>query len=415
MATSHNKRPRILFISINRHQHRYFTALGASLGESYEIQHIHYINSPLSLLAGSQVPQQLTVTSEEVAALTRFQIRKAEYREFSGLRKIVNSRYVLTRQAYYALNYFYKVITANQIDLVCVWNGTLVPVAAAALVARKLGRKTLFFENGYLPNTTTVDPAGVNFNNSLQGKPRDFFDAVQVDGNKLAQLYEQQISIRKLKKKWYTDLLKREKPQHLPENVDLPKRYLFVPLQVHDDTQVIMHSRNIQNMFELVDAVVPAVASYNAMYDDNLWVVVKEHPSDNGRIDYTALCEKYQGQKVIFLKYYPTPQLIDHAAGILTINSSVGIEGLLKHKSIITLGDAFYNVDGLVHHVKELAELPRAINAINLPFDHVLADKFLYFLRYKYLAEGSWRQPDSRHFQSAYEKIAQTLQDFGDC
>ncbi|WP_143005906.1 hypothetical protein [Sporolituus thermophilus] len=315
----------------------------------------------------------------------------------------------MTHQAYGAIYYFYDYMEKHNIDLVCVWNGTLIPLAAATTVARKTGRKTLFFENGYLPGTTTVDPCGVNYKNSLVGKTRLFYDAVQVDPDKLAQLYEQEQRVRALKQKWYHRLLKRQ-PQGSPEPVKLPQRYIFLPFQVHDDTQVLMHSPTIKTMFQLVDYVIPAVLRHNEKTGDNLWVIAKEHPSDFGRIDYGEIKEKYQGFPVIFLRYYPTPALIKGAKGIITLNSSVGIEALLQHKPVITLGNAFYNVPGLVKHVAPPEDLADVLGFVDCPPNDNLIDKFLYYLRYHYLADGSWRSPDERHFRSVEAKIRAVIE-----
>ena len=398
---------RILFISLNRHQQNYFRALGEYLKGDYQIYHVSYATATmLDILKQPSLealPPELGITRQDIEEMIAFLLIKGKYRRFGAVRRYLHSQKVLEAQAYGALQFFYSYLNKHKIDLVCVWNGTLVPLAAATRIARKTGRQTLFFENGYLPNTTTVDPCGVNYANSLVGKPRSFYDDITVDADKLRQLYTAKPAIRALKTKWY-HFLRKKQPQGQPEAVRLPEKYMFVPFQVNDDTQVLLNSPHIKTMPELLAAVVPAVEQHNKITGDNLSLVVKEHPSDFGRVDYTSLRETYSS-KAVFLRYFPTPQLIEQAAGIITINSSVGIEALLKHKPVITLGNAFYNVPGLTVHVPEPASLVGAIAAVNQPVDGTLIDKFLYYLRYQYLAEGSWRQPDKTHLQCVKEKI----------
>lgn len=399
----------ILFISLNGHQRRYFSALGDRLKDFYHIHHVHYAVSDLSgLVIDKQIPKGIDFSEHEIEDIIRFLLIKAQYRHFGLIRRIMHSRIILKRQALSAISYFYQYITKNNIDLVCVWNGTLVPLGAATRVAQKLGCKTLFFENGYLPNTTTVDPIGVNNNNSLVGKPAAFFEKVLIDPLKLEKLYQKPPAIRSLKSRWYHNLIRR-KPAGSPESIDLTKRYIFVPFQVHDDTQVLLHSPCIKTMSKLVDYVVAAVDKHNAITGDALQIIIKEHPSDFGRVDYTELIAKYCQPNVRFLKHYPTPELIKHAQGVLTINSSVGIESLLSHKPVITLGNAFYNVPGVVEHVNNLDDLSDYLGFIDQPVNKKLIDQFLYYLRYEYLAEGAWRNPASEHFKSVLDKVTAIL------
>jgi capsular polysaccharide export protein len=398
----------ILFISINRHQRQYFRALGTYLSKNYHIRYVHYVAANvLDLFQQPESPEEVGFTQPEINEITSFLRIKSQYRNFGFLRRHLHSRKVLENRAYTAIRYFQKYITKNNVDLVCIWNGNLVPLASAVRVAHKLGKKTLTFENGLLPNTTTVDPQGVNNKNSLVGLSRDFYEKVEPDTEKLRALYEEKPVLRALKSKWYHGIF-RGKTKGVPEQVEMPKRYIFMPFQVHDDTQVLLYSP-IKTMSEFVAAVVPAVEEYNKQYADDVWIVAKEHPSDFGRTDYSSLEKQYYGKKILFLKYYPTPALIKDAQAIITLNSSVGIEALMQHKQVITLGQAFYNVPGVVMHVESISNLSNAIKIINLEPEQELIDKFLYYLRYNYLVDGSWRLPDESHFQNVEIKIHSIL------
>lgn len=399
----------LLFIALNGHQRRYFRALGAYLQTDYNIYHVDYsVANIANSFINTQISDELDISQSEIDAIIHFLLIKAQHRKFGFLRRFLHSRSVLIRQTNAAINYFYDFIKKNNIDMVCVWNGTLPPLGAATCVAKKLGLQTMYFENGYLPNTTTVDPRGVNNNNSLVGQLRTFYEAVPIDANKLQNVYIKPPAIRELKSRWYQRLFKR-KPIGQAEDVQLPERYVLIPFQVHDDTQVLLHSPHIKTMPELMDFVVPAVDQHNKRTGDNLRIVAKEHPSDFGRTDYHDLQEKYYN-KVMFLRYYPTPELIKQAKAIITINSSVGIEALLAHKPVLTIGNAFYNVPDLVDHIANFEDLIVRLESIDKPVDAKLIDAFIYYLRYFYLAEGSWRNPDQNHFISVSNKLAQVLE-----
>src|SRR5690606_17680660 len=121
--------------------------------------------------------------------------------------------------------------------------------------------------------------------------------------------------------------------------VTLPDKYVFLPLQVEDDTQILLNS-SFSGMDELMRVVYPAVISMN-----NYKLVVKEHPHDWGRHNQSTLRERYP--KAIWLQKYPTEQVITGADIVVTVNSSVGVEALLLNKKVITLGKCFYDVDGV--------------------------------------------------------------------
>lgn len=399
------ERKKILFISLNGHQQRYFDYVSRNIAEEYEVDHVRYGTTTFQdAFRKAVLPSGLSVSQTEIDQIIQFLLVKAQYRNFGAFRRFMHSKDVLVRQTIAAIRFFHDYIQSHHIDLVCVWNGTLVPLASAVLAARKLGKKTLFFENGYLPGTTTVDPKGVNFMNSITGKDSSFFQSIQPDPVKLAAIFRVSPSVRALKTKWYHSLLKRSR-QKPAEQVQLPKKYVFLPFQVHDDTQVLLHSPAIKTMEQLVDTTVLAVSNYNKATGSNLWLVAKEHPSDFGRTDYSDLKEKYQREKILFLRYYPTPTLIKQAYAVITINSSVGIEALVQHKPVITLGNAFYNVPGVVVPVRDADQLEQALANLDESVDFHLIEQFLYYLRYEYLAEGSWRAPDEKHLASVKQKL----------
>jgi capsular polysaccharide export protein len=343
---------------------------------------------------------------EELNEILYFYKQLAIYKKLSLRRKILMTSYFLKKKAYLEIYNFQNYFRKNQIHMVCVWNGSRPTLAAAIYVARKMGIKTLFFENGLLPKTTTVDSKGVNFKNSLVGLDSTFFSCIDIDIEKYEQFKKTSLVAREKRKSKSQVVLQSIFKANF-KDTQLPEKFIFLPFQVHDDTQILLFSPLIATMSQLLEIVWQGVNKYNERQTDNLRIVVKEHPSDFGRVNYNKLKKKFP--KVIFVNDYSTEELIKKSQGIITINSSVGLEALFYHKQVITLGNAFYNIPGIVTRVLDHHNLSEYIDVINTPVDNELIDKFLFYLRCNYLVDGSWREVDCNHLNSIKEKIEKVL------
>jgi capsular polysaccharide export protein len=278
-----------------------------------------------------------------------------------------------TRVAAINYRYFRKLFARGKIDLMVVWGGFQLPIAAALAAARDAGVKTLFCENGYLPKTIVMDPRGINAGNSLLGKPAEFYRAIAIPDEKRAGLLGTPLVTRPLKGGGSAS-----------ETVALPEQFVFVPLQVHDDSQILLYSPHFRDMPSVIRFCAQGVETFNRRHGTTLKLVVKEHPSDHGRIDYAETRREYSD--AIFTKLTPTQELIQKCAAVITVNSTVGIEALLQLKPVIALGDAFYAVPGLVRTSRDEGDLAETLqDAFETPVDRDLVEHFLYFLRYDYL------------------------------
>ena len=394
---------KILFVSVNRHQNNYFAALGKYLAKTYDVTLIdyslrHYFDTLLP--AVKDYPEELT--PEVLRKIIRFSQKKGEIRtDFDRFRKFLHTKKQLIKGAKRTFTYFYHYIRNNKIDMVCIWNGNGAERAAVMEAAKAVGVKTVYFENGLLPNTTTMDPEGVNYSGILAHKTSPFFKNIKMASDKLERLFQEQLIPRAQKRKWYQNA-KPAKPAP-DEVVDLTKPYVFVPFQVHDDTQVIIHSPYLRDMEELTKWVAQAVRQHNETSREKLRIIIKEHPSDSGRTNYSLLKATYP--EITFLKAYSTETLIEKAKVVITINSSVGIEALLKHKKVITLGNAAYSIDGIVMRASSTDELALGLDALEAAVDEDLINHFLYYIRYIYSVQGSWRNPSETHLQSVKKRV----------
>ena len=400
------QKKKILFVSVNRHQKKYFSLIGKHLSKEYDVSYLdyklRYYRDIFLPAIDSSLPSVLT--EEIIDRSIRFSLKKGQTRKFTGLRGYFHKDSTLRRIAKHVFARIWNHLQANNINMVCVWNGNTVERAAVIEAARAYGAKTCFFENGLLPNTTTLDPQGVNAAGILSEKTADFFRNVHMDKDKLDALLTEQPAVRTQKKRWYQ---KKKEVSPSSEAPDLSTPYLFVPFQVHDDTQIIIHSPYVHNMAELTEWVATAVRQYNTTHQEKLRIIIKEHPSDNGRCNYDHLRTQYPD--IIFLKNFSTKQLIDNAAGIITINSTVGMESLLQHKHVITLGSATYAIDGVATRAHSITELSDALSHLNDECNIDLINRFLYYIRYCYSIEGSWRNPTEKHFKSVLDRVTELI------
>lgn len=112
--------------------------------------------------------------------------------------------------------------------------------------------------------------------------------------------------------------------------------------------------------------------------ETGLTVVFKEHPSS--RETYPELHERTH-ERLLFANGNATQQLIESSQFVVTLNSTVGLESLLLGKPVLTLGQAFFNIEGLVMHAdnaEQVVELARAFP--QWPLDERLRRNFLHYL-----------------------------------
>lgn len=125
--------------------------------------------------------------------------------------------------------------------------------------------------------------------------------------------------------------------------------YYAVPLQVHSDTQITMCS-DFNSIEQFIKKVVSSFQRY-APADTKL--VFKVHPMDRGYKDYTDLIAgldaRLGGGRIIYVDRVHLPTLLSHSRGVVNINSSVGISGLVHHVPVITLGSAVYDLVDLTY------------------------------------------------------------------
>lgn len=125
--------------------------------------------------------------------------------------------------------------------------------------------------------------------------------------------------------------------------------YFIAPLQVHCDSQITLKSD-----FVTMEQFIRSVAeSFLENAPDDQTLIFKVHPIDRGYKDYSTLIDQLNracgSERFLYLDRIHLPTALKNASGCITINSSVGISGLIHDCPTICLGRAVYDLPGLTY------------------------------------------------------------------
>ena len=253
---------------------------------------------------------------------------------------------------------------ANPLDMVWIWNGTTTIARTFGTFAAQKGIRSRYFELSNLGERIFVDPEGTSGASYLAKCP-EILDTVSADDTEFdawkreyrANYAQPKQAANRSKLPWRTlyDLVgyrmgyleeDRRNPirliwqrlrnkavqAHWPA-ADLSVPYLFLPLQVSDDSQVKLYS-----CYSNTDMIQQAL---KLCREKGLGLIVKIHPaeSDHKAIEAIVGLEKVHGFRIAG---NPTPELIDNAAVIAVNNSTVGLEAMIAGKEVEVFGNAYY-------------------------------------------------------------------------
>ncbi|TDX31833.1 capsular polysaccharide export protein [Rhodovulum visakhapatnamense] len=175
----------------------------------------------------------------------------------------------------------------------------------------------------------------------------------------------------------------------------------LVPLQLDTDFQIRDHGTGRTQDQDLA----AVMASFAAHAPSDALLAVKEHPLDNGLRRWDRRAERLAREAGIDDRVAVFPggrveALFPALAGIVTINSTVGLSALLEGVPVKVLGRAVYDLPGLSHR----AGLDAFWTAPERP-DPAEADRFRRFLRHDYHVPGAFDGPDARRGAEALARF----------
>ncbi|MES2017067.1 MAG: capsular biosynthesis protein [Pseudomonadota bacterium] len=281
--------------------------------------------------------------------------------------------------------FFDNVLVTHQIDTVLLFGDCRAAHQIAHEIAARKGVEIGVFEEGYIrPDYVTLERHGVNAHSRL---PRSFdfylraktgeVPPVNHVGNMFghaamwAILYylasallwpmfrhyqhhrplsilEGLVWIRSAWRKLYYRRKERGAQRKLASA--LSKRFFLVPLQVHNDAQVHTHS-----VFDSVEEFIGhVIASFAAHAPADTVLVIKHHPMDRGYHDYFELVRRLGRaagvlERLMYIHDQHLPTLLEHARGVVVINSTVGLSALTHGTPLKVCGEALYDIEGLTY------------------------------------------------------------------
>jgi len=417
----------------------YFSFMGKELKKFYNVYYIAVWKKDEILLKEKGIPHiprnDLLKTSVPAPAngiLNDKEIKETLFcdLQYDALYNNGNLQDSISMEGLNYANELDKITQTNKIDLIIVqndsWNYASIPIA----VARKKNIKTLIFEDGFFrPDTIVLDRKGVNKNNSCP-REKTFYENITINKEKYSEFMQKEnikgsgplvdlffgVKLSNVTGKLFNFFRHPRKVLRvIPLAVNLiaflnaKRGFILLPLQVRSDSQIICHSP-LKDMEGFVDICLASIGEYNRKHNKNLCLVIKEHPKDPHMDLLRRTRKKHKNVKNYYLTKVNTRKLIEKCMAIITINSTIGIEGLLYYKPVITLGQAFYNINGLVHYCVDPAKLDNVMNtAINTPTDRKLTDNFLYYLKFDYQIDGDLNNPDTDNIKPVIKRIRDTL------
>jgi capsular polysaccharide export protein len=173
---------------------------------------------------------------------------------------------------------------------------------------------------------------------------------------------------------------------------ELSGKYFFVPLQTHNDFQILQHSE-----YGSIEKFIIEVLESFAKNTNSDFIIFKHHPIDRGRKNYKQFILEQSNElgisnRVLVVHDLHLPTLLNNAKGTITINSTVGLSSIFHKTATITLGKAIYDIEGLTNKNISLDEF--WLN--NKKPDANLANKFRQHLIQTTQLNGNFfgRMPD---------------------
>jgi capsular polysaccharide export protein len=278
------------------------------------------------------------------------------------------------------------------------WNGLAGSRMAFLVAARDAGAQTLHAELAPFPGRITLDAVGVNAEGSV---PQDggFYGDWASDANRTGDAW----------RAMGVGLQARTSRRHDvgQGRSDLPATpFLFCPLQVPDDTQVTLFAGWCGGMAGFLAALQQAAQHL----PDGWHLRVKEHPSAKQSLR-TLLDPLLQSGRIILDNSTDSFAQLAASRGVVTLNSSMGLQAFFHDKPVITLGRAFWAMPGLVMPANDQAALNAAFaSPETLTYDSALRAMFMNWLDQVYYPRFTWPggEADLAAFTAKLPTIAPT-------
>ncbi|AFL51445.1 hypothetical protein ABIE78_002724 [Sinorhizobium fredii] len=210
-----------------------------------------------------------------------------------------------------------RLVEDQRIDSLIVWNGVTGHVAnAMRIIGEHKGITGGFLERGYLRDSVFFDRDGTNGISSLARGTATIYDSADV-ANSVTALGD------------FVD-------STLLSFADTPasgRKQIFVPLQVQQDSNILLYSPSIKTMRQLVLDAINLAQALGQEWN----VIVRDHPEET----QSGLNIPF-GDRVWRDNTSTLEERISSSSIVFTVNSTVGLTAALAGKVVICNGEGIY-------------------------------------------------------------------------
>jgi len=281
--------------------------------------------------------------------------------------------------------FFARLLESHRIDCVALFGQARSHHACALTVARPLGVSVVVFEEGYVrPGFATMELNGVNGHSTTLDRyrwcsgpdgaepawppsdtagnfqwrmalhaMRHYLPLCALPALNPHHVHHRSTHLRHHLTHWLRTAWRwwhHHRRDTLAVNRLASEHFFFFPLQNEGDAQITEHSpfSSVQH------SVTRVLESFAHHAPANALLVVRQHPWSRGHRETERAVHPVAerlgiGHRVVHLHEGDTTALVRHAAGIVVVNSTVGLLALRSGRPLMVLGDAVYRRTGLCH------------------------------------------------------------------
>ena len=132
--------------------------------------------------------------------------------------------------------------------------------------------------------------------------------------------------------------------------------YFLFPLQLDSDSQV----RRYSPYSGMKEAIACVLTSFASAAPENTHIIIRNHPLDNGLIDYATFIDSFAKacgirERVHFVEGAKANRMMDKSIGVVVLNSTIGITALRLGKPVYCVGTAIYAMEGLAINSEQMS------------------------------------------------------------
>lgn len=165
--------------------------------------------------------------------------------------------------------------------------------------------------------------------------------------------------------------------------------YFLFPLQLDSDSQV----RRYSPFSGMKEAVAYVLASFARSAPGHVHLVIRNHPLDNGLIDYRRFIAGFSAaagveDRVHFVETGNARLMLDKSEGVVVLNSTIGLSALRRGRPVYCVGTSVYAMPGLA--ASPARQALDAFWSAPGPPDLAVLDDFIEVLKRRALVNGAF-------------------------